>query len=182
MTLRTLMTVAILAGMLFSAGCVTHIDSPDEAYKSTTATFDKYAGTTNVVGKELYDFGLLEHKTRHLVTTLDQKGTIVASWIDFTEETQGSLIMFVGAHDSQALALAVERIERERAEGKDDFSREEIAVDLPASYLAAHAGSGIDLRLEGRRATTTTSIPALYIQGYLHKLQDFQACIKAQTC
>jgi hypothetical protein len=181
MNSRTLLGLAATCGSLLLTGCVTKIDSPDEAYSGTTVSYDKYAGRAKVTGKELYDFSLFEHQTKHLVTTLDGDGRIDATWIDVTEAVQGYVNLFVTAHDDHAQPLLVEAIERERAH-KDEFSNEEIAVDLPPDYLLAHANSGIDVRLEGRHGTARTSISALYIQGYLRKLQEVQACVKMKTC
>jgi len=177
---RTFRPLVAVCGLLLT-GCVTKIASPQDAYDGTAVSYDKYAGTTQVSGKELFDFSLFEHQTKHLVTALGKDGRIEGSWIAVTEEVQGYLNIFEMAHDDQAQPLPVQAFDRERAR-KDDFSHEEVAVNLPPGYLAAHADRGIDVRLEGRHGTTTTSVPALYIQGYLHRLQEVQACIKAATC
>ena len=178
---RTFHNLVAMCGLLLSAACVTKIDSPQESYDATKFTYDKYAGRAKVTGKELFDFSLFEHQTKHLVTTVDGDGRIDTSWIDVTEEVQGYLNVFVTAHDDRAQPLPVEPLDRERAR-KDDFSHEEIAVDLPPGYLEAHANTGIDIQLEGQHGTARTSISPLYIQGYLRALQDIQACVKAKTC
>ena len=182
MGMRTFRHLMAVCGLLSLTGCLTGGSSPDTVYRQTSVSYDKYAGTVKVIGGQLYSPGLLERQTSFLVTSLNVDGAIVQSWIDFTEDVQTTLSFFVIAHDDQALPLKVEKIERLGATRGDPSSKEEVAIDLPPGYLESHAATGIDLRVEGRRGSATTKVSAAYVQGYLKKLREVQACMKAKTC
>ncbi|GGF19284.1 hypothetical protein GCM10011611_26490 [Aliidongia dinghuensis] len=177
---RTFRHLVAVCGLLLLTGCATQIDSPQEAYDGTYFAYDKYSARTVVTGKPLMHVTYGLNQTRYLVTSLDGGGGNT-TWIDLTEKSEGFVALYFAAHDDQAQLLRVQSLGHDRPH-KDEDTYEEVAVYLPPGYLEAHAASGIDIRVEGRNAYTTTTIPALYVQGYLKKLAEVQACVRAKSC
>ncbi|MDB5363098.1 MAG: hypothetical protein JWO51_4395 [Rhodospirillales bacterium] len=171
-----------LVTALSISGCRTGIDSPQKAYDGTVISHDQYAGMTDVVGATLSDsaFPTLV-QSKHLAGQVDRSGKSVA-WLYVSHDEPNVLNAFETAHDDRAQPLATKAFSRVRAAGVNEFSHEEVAVIFPDGYLASHAGTGMNIRLEGRHGAIVVTVPALYIQGYLRKLAEVEACTKAKTC
>lgn len=164
------------------SGCATRIDSPREAYDGTVISRDQYAGMTDVVGATLSDSAFPSLvQSKHLAGQVDKNGKSTA-WLYVSHDEPNVLNLFEAAHDAQAQPLATKPFSRVGAAGVDGFAHEEVAVFFPDGYLASHAGTGMNIRLEGRYGAIVVTVPAVYIQGYLRKLTEVEACAKAKTC
>jgi len=174
--------LAVTSLALSISGCVTKVDSPQEAYAGTAVSHDKYASTNDVVGVTLSDsaFPTLV-QSKHLSGQVDQNGNSVV-WLYVSHDEPNVLNVFETAHDAQAQPLKTKAFSRVRAAGVSEFSHEEVAVYFPDGYLASHAATGMDIRIEGRHGTIVVTVPAVYIQGYLRRLTEVEACTKAKTC
>jgi len=174
--------LAIFSIAISVSGCGTHrIYSAQDVTNGTQIEHDKYEGLTYVRGVEFGSSmpGQLDH--RQIVTSIDGKGEIVESWIDYVESGPDSPIQFVAAHDAVAKPLRLEMVDRKR-ETKETYATEEVAVDLPAGYLRDHLHGGIDIQIEGRRGNRVVQFGDDYIGGYWSKLLIAQACVKDKTC
>jgi hypothetical protein len=177
--LRPLVSLVIALSI---SGCATRIGSPQQAYDGTAISHDQYAGMTNVVGATLSDsaFPTLV-QSKYLAGQVDKSGRSVA-WLYVSHDEPNVLNLFDAAHDDQAQPLTTKAFSRVRAMGVDGFSHEEVAVIFPDGYLASHAATGMNIRLEGRHGAIVLTVPAIYIQGYLRKLTEVEACAKAKSC
>jgi len=164
------------------SGCAARITSPQDAYSGTVMSHDQYAGMTNVIGPSQSDsaFPILV-QSKYLAGQVDRSGKSIA-WLYVSHDEPNVLNVFDAAHDDQAQPLTTKAFNRVRAAGVDGFSHEEVAVYFPDGYLAGHAGTGMNIRLEGRHGAIVVTVPAIYIQGYLRKLTEVEACTKAKTC
>jgi hypothetical protein len=70
------------------------------------------------------------------------------------------------AHDISGKRLAVP-IEPDRQVESDGTINEFLSISLPEGYLATHANSGIDIRVDGSRGFAFVKFPPAYIQGFL---------------
>jgi hypothetical protein len=176
-TFRHLLAVCAL----LLTGCVTQVNSSQEIHDGTSFSHDKYTGETLVVGTELRNFQFSEHQIKSLMTSLGPEGQIDGTWLMLVEELDGYPLVFEIAHDAEAQPLKIMKIDRYTV-GRGSLSNEQVGVALPPGYLAAHATTGVDIRVEGRHGSSQVTLPPLYVQGYLKKLQEGQACVKAKTC
>ena len=171
-----------VSGLLLLAGCGTSRTlSPQDIFKETEIARDQYRGLVYVNGVELGYSMPGELQQRSIITTLNDKGEISASWIDYDESLYGPHALFTTAHDSTALPLTVEVFDRSHGD-RDTYPAEHVGIDLPPGYLQAHLQSGMDIQLEGRRGSQIITFGPDYMTGYWQKLQIAQACVRARTC
>lgn len=181
--LKNLLRPAVSLGIALTiSGCVAGVNSPQEAYDGTAVSYDQYAGMTDVIGVTLSDssFPTLV-QSKYLAGQVDKSGKGIA-WLYVSHDEPNVLNAFETAHDDQAQVLMTKAFSRVRAAGINGFSHEEAAVYFPDGYLASHARTGMNIRLEGQHGAIVVTVSALYIQGYLRKLTEVETCTKAKTC
>lgn len=69
------------------------------------------------------------------------------------------------AHDSTGHSLVTHVLSRDVGDG--GTIDESLSVELPKGYLAAHAQSGLNIRLDGQKDNLLVIVPAYYVQGFL---------------
>jgi len=167
--------------ILLLSGCVSAgISTPEQASAGTQIEHDKYRQVTYVTGPSLI-VNSPSYQRWQILTSLNDRGEIIASWIEYGETTDSGHSYYRAAHDDLGHGLRVETLDRERAT-RSIQGLEEVAVHFPEGYLREHLHTGIDVQLEGRRGDTVIKIGTNYIAGYWSKLLIAQACVKDHTC
>jgi hypothetical protein len=179
---RTFRHLMAVCGLLCLTGCGTHrILSGQDIFNESQIVRDQYRGLIYVNGVELNYPTADILRNQSIITTLNDKGEITGSWIDYNESMKGPHSMFFMAHDSSALLLKVDILDRPRG-SRELYPAEYVGINLPPGYLSAHLQSGINIELEGRRANQVIVFGPDYMTGYWQKVQLAQACVKAKTC
>jgi hypothetical protein len=168
----SILTLAMLA----LAGCTTaSLEGPPNPSIATAVTAgttrktDQYTKITTITGPEMkFDPSYRGYWMLRFVTAKASDGEVLGTYQLYVSYWAQDWAFLDRAHDRDGTSLELISIDRDVRNGISEI----VGITVTRAYLEAHRGTGIDIRIDGKRENWNVLVPGYYIDGFLQALES----------
>ncbi len=159
----------VLLCCIMLGGCAASMTTAEDVEKKSTVSEDTYKKERWIYGPEYPErdpFSASMEKSRLRALIKDGK---VAFYQLYHDHHSRDWYFLDSATDSSGKALNFLKIDS--TVGYGGVTHETVAVTFSRQYLdAAAAGTGLDIKIDGKRYFVVVKMPPFYVQGFLKKV------------
>lgn len=172
---KPLSRTGLIIVLALMSGCATTVmlETPAAVADHTSLKVDEYKKTKTIETVRFYTGKHMmgRYHFRALLGASDEVETYQL-YVYETRSSADGWAFFTSAVDIDGNQLSFLPIDREVMKNGGGWTQEHMAIGLDRAYLDKAAINGINVRLDGQRASLVVKVPAVQVAGFLMKVDQ----------